>query len=216
MAANVGKLVTVVTASAGGLFAGLTQAQLAIKQFGSTATQVASAAGVALGGLSVAGAAGWALDLAANLERTQMQFGVLIGNAQQASSILGQLREFDIVSPLGLDTLLSGTKTMLQFGVATQQVVPIAKMLGDVSMGNASSFSSLALVWVKLPQPASLPAKTYCNSSTLAGIRSSKSHSVLARRWLRCVSVCRPVLLASTRCVKRWSMPHQPAVDSRA
>ena len=146
MATNVGKLAVVVSASAGGLYAGLTKAQAAIKQFGATATQVAGAAGVAFGGLSAVGAAQWALGLAANLERTQMQFGVLIGNAQQASSILGQLRQFDIVSPLGLETLLNGTKTMLQFGVATQQVVPIAKMLGDVSMGNASSFSSLALV----------------------------------------------------------------------
>jgi tape measure domain-containing protein len=124
----------------------LTRAQAAIKQFGATATQVAGAAGVAFGGLSAVGAAQWALGLAANLERTQMQFGVLIGNAQQASSILGQLRQFDIVSPPGLDTLLNGTKTMLQFGVATQQVVPIVKMLGDVSMGNADQFSRLSLV----------------------------------------------------------------------
>ena len=120
MATNVGKLAVVVSASAGGLYAGLTKAQAAIRQFGATATQVAGAAGVAFGGLSAVGAAQWALGLAANLERTQMQFGVLIGNAQQASSILGQLRQFDIVSPLGLETLLSGTKTMLQFGVATQ------------------------------------------------------------------------------------------------
>jgi tape measure domain-containing protein len=146
MATNVGKLAVVVSASAGGLYAGLTKAQAAIKQFGTTATQVAGAAGVAFGGLSAVGAAQWALGLAANLERTQMQFGVLIGNAQQASSILGQLRQFDIVSPLGLETLLNGTKTMLQFGVATQQVVPIVKMLGDVSMGNADQFSRLSLV----------------------------------------------------------------------
>ena len=109
------------------------------------AGQVAASVGAAFGGLSAVGVGQWALGLAANLQKTQQQFGILIGNSQQAASVLSQLREFDIVSPLGLQALLDASRTLLGFGMSAQQVVPVVKMLGDVSMGNQERFAGLAL-----------------------------------------------------------------------
>ena len=145
MALNAGKMSFVVSASAGQLFAGLNQASAAVRSFGSVAGQVAASVGAAFGGLSAVGVGQWALGLAANLQKTQQQFGVLIGNSQQAASVLSQLREFDIVSPLGLQALLDASRTLLGFGMSASQVVPVVKMLGDVSMGNQERFAGLAL-----------------------------------------------------------------------
>jgi tape measure domain-containing protein len=145
MALNAGKMSFVVSASAGQLFAGLNQASAAVRSFGSVAGQVAASVGAAFGGLSAVGVGQWALGLAANLQKTQQQFGILIGNSQQAASVLSQLREFDIVSPLGLQTLLDASRTLLGFGMSASQVVPVVKMLGDVSMGNQERFAGLAL-----------------------------------------------------------------------
>lgn len=145
MAINAGKMSFVVSASAGQLFAGLNQASAAVRSFGSVAGQVAASVGAAFGGLSAVGVGQWALGLAANLQKTQQQFGILIGNSQQAASVLSQLREFDIVSPLGLQTLLDASRTLLGFGMSASQVVPVVKMLGDVSMGNQERFAGLAL-----------------------------------------------------------------------
>jgi tape measure domain-containing protein len=145
MALNAGKMSFVVSASAGQLFAGLNQASAAVRSFGSVAGQVAASVGAAFGGLSAVGVGQWALGLAANLQKTQQQFGILIGNSQQAASVLSHLREFDIVSPLGLQTLLDASRTLLGFGMSASQVVPVVKMLGDVSMGNQERFAGLAL-----------------------------------------------------------------------
>ena len=145
MALNAGKMSFVVSASAGQLFAGLNQASAAVRSFGSVAGQVAASVGAAFGGLSAVGVGQWALGLAANLQKTQQQFGILIGNSQQAASVLSQLREFDIVSPLGLQALLDASRTLLGFGMSASQVVPVVKMLGDVSMGNQERFAGLAL-----------------------------------------------------------------------
>jgi tape measure domain-containing protein len=145
MALNAGKMSFVVSASAGQLFAGLSQASASVKAFGSVAGQVAASVGAAFGGLSAVGLGQWAIGLAANLQQTQQQFGILIGNSEQAASVLGELRKFDIVSPLGLQSLLDASRTLLGFGMAASDVVPIVKMLGDVSMGNKERFSGLAL-----------------------------------------------------------------------
>jgi len=146
MALNAGKMSFVVSASAGQLFAGLNQASAAVRSFGSVAGQVAASVGAAFGGLSAVGIGQWALGLAANLQQTEQQFGILIGNSQQAARVLSQLREFDIVSPLGLQSLLYASRTMLGFGMSVNHVVPVIKMLGDVSMGNKERFEALAYV----------------------------------------------------------------------
>lgn len=130
--------------------AGLSQAQRSLAAFGSMASGIAGAASAALGGLSVVGAGRWALGLATSLQQTQQQFGILIGDATKAQAVLAQLREFDITSPLGLGPLLEGTKTLLQFGVASDQAVGTAKMLADVSMGNSERFRLLALAMAQV------------------------------------------------------------------
>jgi hypothetical protein len=143
MATNVGKLAVVVSASAGGLYAGLTQAQAAIKQFGATATQVASAAGVALGGLSAVGAVKWAIGLAADMQLMKLEMERLTGSSERASIVLNQLRDLSIVSPLSLESLAQGANRLMMTKIAAEETLPILKAIGDISSGNAEKFGLL-------------------------------------------------------------------------
>ena len=144
MARNVGKLAVVVSASAGGLMAGLSQAQRAIQSFGSMAGTIAGSVGAAFGGLSLIGAGKWALGLATSMEQTQAQFKLLIGDAKLAETTLSSLKQFDLRSTLSFQPIVEATSRLTANNMAAADAVDIVTRLGDISKGNTQSFITLA------------------------------------------------------------------------
>lgn len=88
-----------------------------------------------------------ALSTAAQLEQTAVSFEVFTGSAETASEMLGQLKEQALKSPMQFLDITKGAQILLQYGLTAEQVVPITKMLGDVSSGNADKFNRLALAF---------------------------------------------------------------------
>lgn len=134
----------------------LSKLQTKLGKIGASFSRVGSfgIAGGGLGGLqklfigSAAGAAlAWPVKLAANMQTARAVFETFTGSADEANRVLGDLEQFSTVSPYSTDVLQDATKTMLGFGVATAEVVPIVKSLGEIAGGDADKFSRLALAF---------------------------------------------------------------------
>lgn len=88
-----------------------------------------------------------ALSTAAELEQTAVAFEVFTGSAEIAGRMLAQLKAQALGSPMQFLDITKGAQILLQYGLTAEQVVPITKMLGDVSSGNAEKFARLALAF---------------------------------------------------------------------
>lgn len=88
-----------------------------------------------------------ALTTAAELEQTSVAFEVFTGSAQTAETMLAQLKAQALRSPMQFQDITKGAQILLQYGLTAEQVVPITRMLGDVSGGNADRFNRLALAF---------------------------------------------------------------------
>jgi tape measure domain-containing protein len=88
-----------------------------------------------------------ALTTAAELEQISVSFRVFTGSAEVAKNMLADLKNQALKSPMQFQDITKGAQTLLQYGLTAQQVVPITRMLGDISGGNADRFNRLALAF---------------------------------------------------------------------
>ena len=84
---------------------------------------------------------------AAQMEQISVSFEVFTGSAETAKNMLGQLKAQALNSPMQFQDITKGAQTLLGYGLTAQQVIPITKMLGDVSGGNADKFGRLSLAF---------------------------------------------------------------------
>ena len=126
-----------------GVMGKLASSQLA---FGA-ALSVAAAGAVALGaGLAfIKDASG----KAAGMESLTAQFEVLTKSASKAADLIKSFRDEATKSPLSVEDYAQAGKTLMAFGIAADSTLPILKTLGDVSMGNAERFGSLATAFAQ-------------------------------------------------------------------
>jgi tape measure domain-containing protein len=88
-----------------------------------------------------------ALQTSAQMEQISVSFEVFTGSAETAKEMLGQLKDQAIKSPMQFQDITKGAQTLLGYGLTASQVIPITRMLGDVSGGNADKFSRLSLAF---------------------------------------------------------------------
>lgn len=79
--------------------------------------------------------------------RTATAFEVLVGNTEQANTILGQLNRYARDTIYDRAGVTEAARTMLGFGVSAETVYQDLTMLGDVAGGNKQIMSQLALVY---------------------------------------------------------------------
>jgi tape measure domain-containing protein len=88
-----------------------------------------------------------ALKTAAELEQISVSFEVFTGNAEVAKNMLSELKAQALASPMQFQDIAKGAQTLLGYGLTAEQVIPVTKMLGDISGGNADKFSRLSLAF---------------------------------------------------------------------
>lgn len=88
---------------------------------------------------------GAVVKLGAEAESTNTAFEALVGNEEKAASMLKEIVDFANLSPFGRLDLTRNAQLMLNYGVATEKVIPLLKQLGDISGGNKSRMASLSL-----------------------------------------------------------------------
>ena len=93
---------------------------------------------------AAAAAVGYGLKLAADAEQTAVSFEVMLGSAERARDMLGQLKAYADKSPFsGADTN-NFAKMLLNYGVSGEKILPTIRMLGDVAAGDKEKFEGLA------------------------------------------------------------------------
>ena len=116
----------------------------------SSISRVAGQVGLALS-ISVTApllaAAKAALTSVGAFQSYQASFETMLGSSGKATKMIATLQDMAAKTPFELSDLAGATKTLLQFNVAQNEVLPILKSLGDISQGNGQRFSALALAF---------------------------------------------------------------------
>ena len=107
-------------------------------------TAISTIAGVGAG-LTAAGAIGVRYN--AQMEQYMASFETLLGNTENAYNHLEALKAYASKTPFEMPEIADASRTLLSFGVDSENVMSILNRLGDVSLGNSEKFSSLALVY---------------------------------------------------------------------
>lgn len=75
------------------------------------------------------------INLAADWETMNVSFKVLLGNAQNARTVMESLRKFSDVTPYQMPEVAGAAKQMVAFGVAQKDIIPTMRMIGDLASG---------------------------------------------------------------------------------
>lgn len=95
----------------------------------------------------IASGIGAVTALGAEAEKTSVAFRVLVGDESKAAQLLGDINDFAAATPFSKLNLESAAQTMLNFGVASTDVMTRLQQLGDISMGDSQKLNSLSLVF---------------------------------------------------------------------
>ena len=101
-----------------------------------------------------------ALQKAFDAEYALTNFKTMLGTIDAAKQHVAELKAFAAQTPLTFGDLSQASKTLLAFGADVQKVMPLLKMLGDISLGNAEKFQSLALAFGKVQSEGKLSGVT--------------------------------------------------------
>ena len=120
----------------------------------------ASSLNVALG-IGIAKLFGKTLDIVNNtisktitnaqkLEVIETQFKTILGSTQAAQKQLEDLQNFAATTPFQLEGLSAATRQLLSFGVASEQVIPTLRRLGDLAAGAGAEITDLTIPFGRL------------------------------------------------------------------
>lgn len=90
-----------------------------------------------------------ALKSAADMEQLTVSFQTMLGSAEKANDLMSELKKFSAGTPFQLNNLAQGTKRLLAFGVESEEVLDVMRMLGDTAQGDAQKLDSLGLAYGK-------------------------------------------------------------------
>lgn len=142
MMGKIGTIGAIAGVSAGGL--------------GNLAKAIASvglAGGLALGGLGalfgIAAVSVWGTKLASQAEQVEVAFTTMLGSAEQAKALMGQIRDFAASTPFQQDELVQAARQLSAFGVQAGDIIPTMRMLGDISAGIGAPITEIAELFGK-------------------------------------------------------------------
>lgn len=90
----------------------------------------ALAAGVALGGLAMAG-----VKAASDYQQSMIAFTKMMGSAEKATTFVKELQEFAAKTPFELPQVQAGAKKLMAFGFEASQVLPMLTSIGNAASG---------------------------------------------------------------------------------
>lgn len=87
------------------------------------------------------------IRLTAELDAARARFKVFTGTVSGANDILRELRDLSSTSPVSFAGSQRAISTMLQFGVATEDVVTYLKQIAEITGGDTQRMENLALAF---------------------------------------------------------------------
>ncbi len=95
----------------------------------------------------IAGAGSSMLKLAADAEQAEVAFATMLGSTEAAKKMLEDLQSFASSTPFELPGIKQAARTLMAFGTSQDQVIPLLRVLGDVSSGTGKDLSELAVIF---------------------------------------------------------------------
>ena len=91
-----------------------------------------------------------AIKAAADFEKQQVAFTVMLKSAEKAEALLKDIEDFAATTPFQLPGLIEGSKRLLAFGVAAEDIVQTMTDLGNAAGGDQQKLDRLTLAFGKL------------------------------------------------------------------
>jgi hypothetical protein len=98
-----------------------------------------------LGSLTLSAKA--AVQLGADMQSARVSFETFLGSGEKAGKLLAQLSDFAVKTPFDLPQVVDGTKRLLAYGIAANDIIPVFTTLGDLSSGNKVRLDQLVLAY---------------------------------------------------------------------
>lgn len=117
------------------------------KQLGESGSKAFGLIGKAVAVLGLAALGKQIFDLGVKQEQLNIAFNTFLGSAEKGKKLLKELAQFAIVTPFTPDQVNNAAKALLAFGVKGKEVIPILKMLGDVSSGTGKDLTEMAVIF---------------------------------------------------------------------
>lgn len=90
------------------------------------------------------------VSVRSEIQALEVSFRTLLGSQQASAELMRQMKEFAAATPLQLNDLAKGAQTMLGFNLDPDDIMPMLKAIGDISMGDAQKFQSLTLAFSQM------------------------------------------------------------------
>lgn len=88
-----------------------------------------------------------AIESASDFEQSRVAFEVMLGSADKARKMMEDIAEFAKATPFELPEVVKGSKQLLAFGFAQEQIIPTMRKLGDIAAGVGVPIGQIAYVF---------------------------------------------------------------------
>lgn len=112
--------------------------------------QVATAMGLVFSAQQAVAFVKQIVNVRSEIQSLEMSFRTLLGSQEKATALMSEMKEFASATPLMIDDLAKGAQTMLGFNLNPDDIMPMLKAIGDISMGDAQKFQSLTLAFSQM------------------------------------------------------------------
>lgn len=96
------------------------------------------------------------VNVRAEIQSLEVSFQTLLGSEEKAASLLAEINQYVALTPMDMGPVAKAAQTLLSFNMEAEQIMPTIKALGDISMGNAEKFQSLALAFAQMQSAGKL------------------------------------------------------------
>lgn len=110
-----------------------------------------------MGGMGLKELASHIISVRAEFESMETSLKVLLGgNQERLNSIMGQIKDYALASPLNTKDMVGAVQMMTSFGIEAEKSIGYLKAIGDISMGDTGKFNSLALAFSQMSSAGKL------------------------------------------------------------
>lgn len=95
----------------------------------------------------ILGMAGAAIKAAADQEQLQIAFTTMLGSAEKATKLMGEINQFSAATPFQSNEVQESAKMLLAFGVSADDTIDTLRRLGDLSAGVGAPLKDLAYLF---------------------------------------------------------------------
>jgi len=99
---------------------------------------------------AIAGSIGLAVKEFSKFEQAEVAFSSMLGSAEEAKEMIKDLAEFSAKTPFQFEDIVSATRTLLAFGIESDDAKDKLKFLGDISAGAQIPLAEMAQIFGKI------------------------------------------------------------------